>query len=183
MLRNFKIVSRSDCIRIAMRSNSFKTAAPAHGKVFWHRKDFKVRIAEISKSRFGSLLFAFTLFALVAVANGGNPAASPATIEGLVRDVSCPVQNPVATATAFNLKCALECARLGSPLIILDTDGYIYVPISASMPDTDQRSRLLPFVGKYVKVSGTVYERKGTRAIAIAGIVEMKGMHLVTDAQ
>jgi hypothetical protein len=51
------------------------------------------------------------------------------------------------------------------------------------MPDADQRSRLIPFVGKYVKVSGTVYERKGTRAVAIASVVEMKGVHLVTDAQ
>ena len=142
-----------------------------------------MRIAQISTSRFGSFLVAFTLFATIAVANGDNSTAPAATIEGLVRDISCPIQNPAATATAFNLKCALECSRLGSPLIILDKDGYIYVPISASMPDKDQRSRLLPFVGKYVKVSGTVYERKGTRAIAIAGIVEMKGVHLVTDAQ
>ncbi len=64
-------------------------------------------------------------------------------------DISCPIQNLAATATAFNLKCALECSRLGSALIILDKDGYIYVPISASMPDQDQRSRLLPFVSGF----------------------------------
>jgi hypothetical protein len=134
MLRNFKVVSGSDCIRIANAIKFVQDDCPRAWKSVLVRKGLQVRIAEISKSRFGSFLFAFTLFAVVAVANGDNPAAPAATIEGLVRDVSCPIQNPAATATAFNLKCALECARLGSPLIILDQDGYIYVPIMFPSP-------------------------------------------------
>jgi hypothetical protein len=51
------------------------------------------------------------------------------------------------------------------------------------MPDTDQRERLMPFVGKYVRASGTVFERKGTRAIVITEIKEMKDVHLTTDAK
>jgi hypothetical protein len=105
------------------------------------------------------------------------------TVEGLVRDISCPIQNKQATATTFNMKCALECARQGSPLIILTKDGSIYVPISDSMPDSDQRPRLMPFVGKYVKATGKVYERNGTRAIAISQITEMKDVHLITNAE
>jgi hypothetical protein len=130
-------------------------------------------------------LLALALFSGKAIAAGEDRSGQPAptTVEGLVRDISCPIQNPEATATKFNLKCALACAKLGSPLIILDKNGAIYVPISASMPDTDQRSRLAPFVGKYVRVSGTVYERKGTHAIAISRIVEMKDVPLVTDAK
>jgi hypothetical protein len=77
----------------------------------------------------------------------------------------------------------LECARHGSPLIIQSADGELYIPISDSMPDTDQRERLMPFVGKYVRASGTVYERKGTRAIAITEIKEMKEVHLTTVAK
>jgi hypothetical protein len=126
------------------------------------------------------------------------PAASPAggqsssdtarpsvttTIEGLVRDISCPIQNKAATATVFNLKCAQDCARLGSPLIILTNDGVLYTPISASMPDEDQRQRLMPFLGKYVRVTGQVFERTGTHAIAISEIHEMKSVHLVTNAE
>ena len=107
----------------------------------------------------------------------------PGTIEGLVRDIACPIQNKKATATSFNLDCALECARQGSPLIILTNDGLIYTPISPSMPDKDQRQRLLPFVGKYVKVTGQLYERQGTRAIAIKEIMELKNVHLITNAQ
>src|SRR5208282_3388103 len=83
---------------------------------------------------------------------------SKATIEGLVRDIACPIQNLQAKATEFNLQCALECARHGSPLIIQTADGELYIPISGSMPDTDQREKLMPFVGKYVRANGTVFE-------------------------
>ena len=50
------------------------------------------------------------------------------------------------------------------------------------MPDKDQRERFMPFIGKYVKATGKIYERKGTRAIVIAQIAEMKDVHPVTDA-
>lgn len=66
------------------------------------------------------------------------------TIEGLVRDIACPIQNKKATATSFNLECALECAKRGSPLIILTNDGTIYTPISTSMPDTISASASCP---------------------------------------
>lgn len=42
------------------------------------------------------------------------------------------------------------------------------------MPDADQRRKLMPFLGKYVRASGTVYERKGTHAIVITDIHELK---------
>jgi hypothetical protein len=57
----------------------------------------------------------------------------------------------------------------------------MYIPISESMPDTDQRGKLMPFMGKYVRASGTVYQRKGTRAIAIKEIKEMKEVQLKTN--
>lgn len=135
----------------------------------------------------------FCCFAGLAFAAPQSPQTAPppdnssagvkATIEGLVRDAACPMQNSRATATEFNLKCALDCAKQGSPLIILTREGNIYLPISDSMPDKDQRRRLMPFVGKYVRASGTVFERNGTRAIAIAEIKELKDVHLVTDAK
>jgi len=108
---------------------------------------------------------------------------SKATIEGLVRDVACPIQNLEATATHLSMKCLLACARKGSPLVILTKDGDLYLPISNEMPDTDQRQRLVPFLGKYVRATGTVYERKGTHAIAINEIEEMKDVHLTIEDQ
>jgi hypothetical protein len=91
----------------------------------------------------------------------------PGSIEGLVRDIACPIANKEATATKFDLQCALACAKNGSPLIILTEEGTLYMPISESMPDKDQRKRLMPFLGKYVKATGQLFERNGTHAIAI----------------
>lgn len=104
------------------------------------------------------------------------------TVGGLVRDIACPVQNKASTARRFNLECAKQCAKRGSPLVILTDHGEMYFPISESMPDTDQRKKLLPFVGKYVKATGEVYERSGTHAIVIREIKEDTSIHLTTDA-
>lgn len=106
-----------------------------------------------------------------------------ATIEGLVRDIACPIQNLEATATHLSMKCLRDCVKAGSPLAILTKDGELYVPISDKMPDEDQRQRLMPFVGKYVRASGTVYERKGTHAIAINEIRELKDVKLKIEDQ
>jgi hypothetical protein len=108
---------------------------------------------------------------------------SKATIEGLVRDVACPIQNLEATATHLSMKCLLACARKGSPLVILTKDGDLYLPIYGEMPDTDQRQTLMPFLGKYVRASGSVYERKGTHAIVISEIKELKDVHLTVEDQ
>ena len=124
------------------------------------------------------------LFACMPFAYGADvPAGHSAAIEGLVRDVACPIQNHDSTATDFNLECALACARSGSPLIILTKAGDIYFPITDKMPDPSQRQRLMPFVGKYVRASGQVFERNGTRAIAITEIHELKGVRLKSKAE
>lgn len=111
------------------------------------------------------------------------PAPHAIAIEGLVRDVACPIQNHDSTATNFDLQCALACAKSGSPLIILTKAGDIYFPITDKMPDTSQRQELMPFVGKYVRASGQVFERNGTRAIAITEIHELKGVRLNSKAE
>src|SRR5579862_1557741 len=112
---------------------------------------------------------------------GDRANASKATIEGLVRDVACPIQNLDGTPTNRSLKCVRACVRGGSPLVILTKDGHLYFPISNKMPDTDQRQALMPFVGKYVRASGTVFERTGTHAIVITEIKELKEIHLRID--
>jgi hypothetical protein len=110
-----------------------------------------------------------------------DPKAKTITVEGAVRDLACPIQNPSGTATSFSLKCTLDCVKHGSPIIILTKDGLIYFPISADMPDSDQREKMMPFVGKYVQATGAVFERKGTRAIAITQIKELKAVHPDSD--
>ncbi len=101
---------------------------------------------------------------------GSRANRSKATIEGLLRDMACPIQNLDGNATHLSMKCALACVRAGSPLAILTKDGSLYLPISDKMPDYDQRQKLMPFVGKYVRASGIVFERNGTHAIVITEI-------------
>jgi hypothetical protein len=112
-----------------------------------------------------------------------DPNAKTMTIEGAVRDLACPVQNPAGSATKFSLKCTLDCVTHGSPIIILTKEGFIYFPISADMPDAGQRKKMMPFVGKYVQATGAVFERNGTRAIAITEIKELKSVHLDTSEE
>lgn len=116
-------------------------------------------------------------------AKAQSQTAGTATIEGLVRDIACPIQNKEATATHLNMKCLLSCVKNGSPIVILTKDGDLYVPISTEMPDKSEHDRLMPFLGKYVRVSGNVYERNGAHAIAISQIKEMKNVHLTIDDQ
>ena len=113
--------------------------------------------------------------------NEASTHQSKATIEVLVRDIACPIQNLEATATHLSMKCLRACAKAGSPLVILTKDGRLYFTISAKMPDTDQRQKLMPFVGKYVRASGIVFERTGTHAIVITKIEEMKEVNLTID--
>src|ERR1700756_1286549 len=112
---------------------------------------------------------------------GARANVSKETIEGLVRDVACPIQNLDNHATSLSRKCVEDCVKGGSPLVILTQDGQLYFPISAKMPDTDQRQELMPFVGKYVRASGIVFARTGTHAIVITEIKEMKEIHLMID--
>jgi hypothetical protein len=111
------------------------------------------------------------------------PDAKTITIVGAVRDLACPVQNPAGTAKSFSLQCTLDCVKHGSPIVILTKTGLIYFPISAYMPDSDQREKMTPFVGKYVQATGPVFTRNGTHAIAITQIKELKSVHVATDAR
>ncbi len=91
------------------------------------------------------------------------------TVEGLVRDIACPMQNRKSTATSYNKECIAMCLKSGSPLGILTNDGTLYVPVTPSMPDRGQDA-LKAFVGEHVKATGKVYIRNGARAIEITEI-------------
>lgn len=50
------------------------------------------------------------------------------------------------------------------------------------MPESDQRPKLMPFVGKYVRVTGDLYERNGLHAVVIKKIDEDRSVQLQGDA-
>jgi hypothetical protein len=138
---------------------------------------FSSALFEMSQTRFErTLLAALVCLAvpmlIVAADTADSTAMGTRTVEGLVRDIACPLQNKKSTSTSYSKGCITMCANVGSPLGILTNDGSVYVPVTESMPDTGQDA-LKPFVGVHVQATGKVFERNGTRAIEISGIHQL----------
>ncbi|MFL6428971.1 MAG: hypothetical protein ACJ71S_12055 [Acidobacteriaceae bacterium] len=90
------------------------------------------------------------------------------SVTGYVRDIACPLRNhSKESAHPSDDVCVKACARAGAPLGIITQDGVIYNVVSHTMPETDQRQRLLPYVAKTVQATGRVFEYNGARAIDI----------------
>lgn len=126
----------------------------------------------MSKLSFERLLLSAAAVAALVV-TPANAEPKKITITGQVFDSACLfVRN---LKTPIGNQCALECAAGGSPLVILGDDGNVYWPIDTAMPSKGQNARLVKFAGKAVKASGMVYERGGSKALAIETISEAKG--------
>lgn len=91
------------------------------------------------------------------------------TIEGYVRDSGC-VHRFHEVVKPLPNGCLEACVRAGSPLVLLSKNEEVFHLISTEMPDVDMRAKLLPFAGKFVKVTGKVYDRGGSKAIAVEHI-------------
>jgi hypothetical protein len=117
----------------------------------------------------------FFILATTLATGTAQAGGQPATINGYVIDSACTfvknLKRPVSR------ECAIACAKAGSPLVILSSTGKIYWPISDKVPAAGQNRQLLPFADDRVVVTGTVYERGGSRAIVIQNV---KAVH---DAQ
>jgi hypothetical protein len=95
-------------------------------------------------------------------------AGKHAMIKGYVIDSSCTYMKDLKKP--ISPECAVACAKAGSPLVIQAENGTIYLPIAGTQPAGGQNDRLMPFAGKLVTVSGTVYEKGGSHAIIIEKI-------------
>ncbi len=114
------------------------------------------------------------LFATLVFAQTPAPQSAPAvSIVGYLRDSGCVHRFREVTKPLPN-GCVEMCARGGSPLVILTKDEHVYHPISPDIPDTDIRAKLLPFVGKLVKITGHTYSRGDSTAITLERIEEVK---------
>jgi hypothetical protein len=102
-----------------------------------------------------------------------KPDDAPTTsIVGYVRDSGC-VHRFHEVVKPLPNGCLEACVKGGSPLLILGKDEEVFHPVSAEMPDVDVRSKLLPFAGKLVKITGKVYDRGGSKAITVERIEEV----------
>ncbi len=106
---------------------------------------------------------------MMAADEADSTAIGTLTVEGLVRDIACPLQNKKSTSTSYSKDCITTCLKAGSPLGILTSEGEVYVPVTQSMPDMGQNA-LKRFVGEHVKATGKVFLRNGTHAIEISKI-------------
>ena len=117
--------------------------------------------------RFRRVLSAACLVFVMAICYAAKSAPA-VTLHGYVLDSACAftkgLNKPISES------CARQCAQAGSPLVILSDKGDVYWPISEKMPAEGQNEKLLPFAGKKVVVTGRVYTRGGSKAIAIEKI-------------
>lgn len=116
-----------------------------------------------------AILVCLMVVPMMAADEADSTAIGTLTVEGLVRDIACPLQNKKSTSTSFSKDCITMCLKAGSPLAILTSEGEVYVPVTESMPDMGQNA-LKPFVGEHVKATGKVFLRNGTHAIEISKI-------------
>jgi len=93
------------------------------------------------------------------------PASRAATITGTVVDLSCKFSNGL-TGEGHRM-CAQVCADAGVPLVILGSDGQLYLPAGAGMPSAGQNDRLKEFAEQQVRVTGQVFDAAGGRVIRI----------------
>jgi hypothetical protein len=116
--------------------------------------------------RYLPFLIVGLLAAKVCIAANDTPAQI--TFHGYVLDSACAftkdLHKPVSEL------CAKRCAEAGSPLVLLSDTGEVYWPISEETPAEGQNPKLMPFAGKKVTVTGKVYKRGASKAIAIEQI-------------
>ena len=94
--------------------------------------------------------------------------SSTVTVKGFVLDSACAFTKGLTKPASK--QCAIDCAKGGSPLVILAGNGDIYWPIADTMPAIGQNAKLLPFAGDFVRATGKIYRRGGSQAIAIEKI-------------
>ena len=90
------------------------------------------------------------------------------TVKGFVLDSACAFTRGISKPVSK--QCAIDCAKGGSPLVILTDNGDVYWPVTETMPATGQNAKLLPFAGERVTATGKVYQRGGSKAMVIEKI-------------
>jgi len=114
-------------------------------------------------------LSALALMAIILPASAQAQMEAPSyevqTITGTVVDLSCKFGHGLSGAD--HRMCAQVCADKGIPLVILGSDGKLYLPITADMPGSSSNDLLKEFAEQEVTVTGKVFSAGGASAIRI----------------
>jgi hypothetical protein len=109
-----------------------------------------------------TLIFACVALGMLAVAHD-LPKGKLITMTGTVVDTGCYISHD--SKGESHAKCAEACAKNGVPLAIVDEHGTVFMPIAVE--HKDQNAKLMPFIEKRVKVTGTIMEKGGLKGIAL----------------
>ena len=114
-------------------------------------------------------LSALALMAIILPASAQAQMEAPSyevqTITGTVVDLSCKFGHGLTGAD--HRMCAQVCADKGIPLVILGSDGKLYLPITADMPGSSSNDQLKEYAEQEVTVTGQVFSAGGASAIRI----------------
>lgn len=96
----------------------------------------------------------------------------PITLTGYLRDTECLLKNPKAgeANTDETRACLRACYRGGSPLGVLTRTGELYTLFGQETPDNALRTKLEPFAGHYVRVTGWKVARGGSQGLVIKNV-------------
>ena len=133
------------------------------------------------KDRIPFIVVVILGLASAAVAHQGHPdhgaapaSASPSappeksTFSGEVMDLACYLQHPDTGHGAKHAACAQQCLNKGLPAG-LKVGGQLYLLLGRGHGSID--AQVAPFGGRDAKVTGTVVERDGLKAIVVDDIV------------
>ena len=95
-----------------------------------------------------------------------EPKGKSITVTGQVIDTGCYLSHD--SKGPDHAACAAACAKNGVPLAIVDANGKVYMPIAAD--HKNQNAKLMPFLEKKVKVTGTQLDKGGVNGIAVKTI-------------
>jgi hypothetical protein len=112
------------------------------------------------------------------IKNAAEPAVAPTfadkenpdtVLTAQVADLNCWLGQ--GAKGAGHRDCAIACAKLGQPLVLLTDDGYIYYPVVKTMPSGPAgNDMLMAFAEQRVNVKGTMIQRGNARAFIIESV-------------
>jgi hypothetical protein len=104
---------------------------------------------------------------LAAAAAAADSKPKPATLIGLVVDTGCYLSHD--TRGEKHIPCATRCAKDGVPLAILE-EGTASVYLPVALDHKNPNTKLMPFIEKKVKVTGSVLEKGAMKGIIIRSV-------------
>lgn len=122
-------------------------------------------------------IFTLLMFACLVtpVLTAQKKPGKPITIIGEVIDTQCYLSEATGPGRgASHKECALNCAKGGIPLSILDEQtGTVYLTGQSKKPMTTANIMLLDFVAERVRVTGRMVEKGGMKMVLIDKIEKL----------